>query len=99
MKKYILSSLFLWLPIMCFAQSNTIPSSKANEKQPELKNAESIKTENPAVMSPASTNQKLKDQQYSPSQFYIINDKPVTREEYMNHLLKKDEKENIKSDK
>jgi hypothetical protein len=50
-------------------------------------------------MSPASTNEKLKDQQYSPSQFYIINDKPVTREEYMNHLLKKDDKKNIKSDK
>ena len=34
------------------------------------------------------------EDKYTPESFFIINDKPVSREEYMNYLMKKEDKEN-----
>lgn len=39
---------------------------------------------------PISTEEK-----YTPESFYVINDKPVSREEYMKHLDAKKEEDNI----
>lgn len=78
MKKVFAITAFTMFGVSLFAQSKNTVEEKT-EVLPSNKTQEvSVSTED----------------KYTPESFFIINDKPVSREEYMNYLMKKEDKEN-----
>jgi hypothetical protein len=90
MKLLITLTLFLSISILCKAQSLEKKETNPISKNETIKEKQEFKLDN-QNLKPEDI-EKIKISKSTPTVFYIINDKPVSREAYMLYLSEQEKK-------